>query len=320
MRAALILLVALLTGEAPALAANVVANDSSGEYVGTVLVAVAMRRETVRRTTEYCSNTYPAMKTDSAEAFVAWTNRQAGFLTVATSIRDKITHDVASDPQKTAQWNRFITADLPKQVDQIAAAMLQPLADMPVDDARQHMCADLITNAQSGALDLDTWDPKTAALLRGIAGKNTSASPVGANYKPIPANPAARHDAAALLGHWKNMQETIVHYNGLVNSTTPPCTTDFDSVRSTYVCSDGQHTVRDIAGYKVPAPGQLETTTIENTAVPQSVGRHAVSSFRLEGDTLIITAYPPTTQNAPDEAVIKIESTLLRATKAASTP
>jgi hypothetical protein len=320
MRAAHILLIALLAGEAPALAANVVANDPSGEPVGTVLISVAMRHETVRRTTEYCSNTYPAMRINSAEAFVAWTNRQAGFLTVATAIRDKMTHETASDPQKAAQWNRFITTDLPKQVDQIAAAMLQPLAGMPVDDARRRMCADLIINAQSGALDLDKWDPKTAALLRGIAGKNANASPVGANYKPIPADPAARHDAVALLGHWKNMQETIVHNNGLVDSTTPPCTTDFDSVRTTYVCSDGQHTVRSIAGYKVPAPGQLETTTIENTAAPQSVGRHAVSSFRLEGDTLIVTAYPPTPQNAPDEAVIKIESVLLRSTKANSTP
>src|ERR1700751_3294245 len=102
MRAALILLVALLAGEAPALEGDVVTNDPSGERVSAALVSVAMRRETVRRTTEYCGNTYPAMKIDSAAAFVAWTNRQSGFLTVATSIRDKITQDTASVPQKAA--------------------------------------------------------------------------------------------------------------------------------------------------------------------------------------------------------------------------
>jgi hypothetical protein len=190
---------------------------------------------------------------------------------------------------------------------------------MPVDNARQHMCADLIANAQSGALDLDQWDPKTAALLRAVAGKNANASAMGTSYRPISADPAARRDAAALIGHWKNMQETIVHSNGLADSTTPPCSTDFNGARTTYVCGVGQHTVRSVSSYKVPTPGQLETTTIENTAVPQSVGRRAVSSFRLEGDTLIVTAYPPTMQNAPDEAVIKIESVLLRATTG-STP
>ncbi|HEY1503776.1 MAG TPA: hypothetical protein VGF92_05715 [Stellaceae bacterium] len=320
MRAALILLVALLVGETPAMAADVAANDPSGERVSAALVSIAMRRETVRRTTDYCGSTYPAMKTDSAEAFVAWSNRQAGFLTAATSIRDKITQDTAGNPQQAEQWNRFVTGDLPKQVDQLAAAMLQPLTDMPLDDARQHMCADLISNAQSGALDIDKWDPKTAALLRGVAGKNARASPVGANYKPIPADPGERRDAAALIGHWKNMQETLVHYNGLVDTTTPPCTTDFDGARTAYVCGDGEHTVRSVANYKVAGPGHLETTTVENTAVPQSVGRHAVSTFRLEGDTLIVTAYPPTAENAPDESVIKIESMLLRAVKPDSPP
>lgn len=320
MRGIVFFLLGLLAGAVPALAADAAANDPSADRVTAALVSVAMRRETMRRTTDYCGTTYPAMKIAGAEAFVTWTNRQSGFLTVATSIRDKITHDTASDPQKAQQWNRFVTTDLPKQVDQLAAAMLEPLTGMPVDNARQHMCADLIANAQSGALDLDQWDPKTAALLRGIAGKNASASPMGTSYKPISADPAARRDAAALIGHWKNMQETIVHSNGLADSTTPPCATDFDGARTTYVCGDGQHTARSVSSYKVPAPGQLETTTIENTAVPQSVGSRAVSSFRLEGDTLIVTAYPPTIQNAPDQAVIKIESVLLRATTAGSTP
>ena len=320
MRAALILLIALLAGEAPALAANVAANDSSGERVGAALISISMRRETVRRTTEYCGNTYPAMKTGSAEAFAAWIRRQAGFLTVATSIRDKITHDTASDPQKAASWNRFVTNDLPKQVDQLAGAMLQPLIDMPVDAGRRHMCTDLIANAQSGALDIDKWDPKAAALLREIAGKSARASPADASDKPMPANPQARRDAAALIGHWKNMQQIITHFDGLADRTTPPCTTDFDGTRTIYACGDGQKTARSVARYKVPAPGQLETTTIENTAVPQSVGSHAVSSFRLEGDTLIVTAYPPTTENAPDQAAIKIESILLRAAKPGSAP
>jgi len=320
MRSALILLFALLAGEAPALAADVFTYDTPGEKVGAALARVAMRRETVRRTTDYCGNTYPATKAASAEAFVTWTTRQAGFLTVAASIRDQIMRDTAGEPQKAAQWQRFFSDEMPKQVDQLAGAMLQPLAEMPVDDARRHMCADLIANAQSGALDLDTWDPHVAALLREIAGKSAKDSPVGARYRPMPPDPKARHDAAALIGHWKNMQQTIVHFDGLADRTTPPCTTDFDGARSIYVCGDAQSTGRSVAAYTVPAPGQLETTTIENTAAPQSVGSHAVSSFRLEGDTLVITAYPAAAQNAPDEAVIEIESILLRAVKEGSAP
>jgi hypothetical protein len=316
----LFFLAGLLAGAAPALAADVAANNPSGERVSAALVSVAMRHETVRRTTQYCGNTYPAMKTDSAEAFVAWTTRQAGFLTVATSIRDKITRETASDPQKAASWNRFVATDLPKQVDQLAGAMLQPLIDMPVDAGRRHMCTDLIANAQSGALDLDKWDPKAAALLREIAGKSASASPADTGNKPVSVNPQARRDAAALIGHWKNMQQILTHFDGLADRTTPPCNTDFDGARTIYVCSDGKNTIRSVATYKVPAPGQLETTTIENTAAPQSVGSHALSSFRLEGDTLIVTAYPAATQRSPDQAVIKIESILLRAVKPGSPP
>ncbi len=116
------------------------------------------------------------------------------------------------------------------------------------------------------------------------------------------------------------MLQTIIHFNGLEDRATPPCSTDFDGARSIDVCSDAQTSVRSVAQYKVPVPGELETTTVENTAAPQSVGAHAVSSFRVEGDTLIITAYPPTTQNTPDDAVIKIESILLRAVKDGSAP
>lgn len=319
-RFAYFLLLGLLAGALPARAADVAAKDVSVESVGAALISLGMRHETVRRTTTYCGNAYPAMKTDSAEAFVAWTDRQSGFLTVASSVRDQITRDTASDPQKAAQWHRFVSEDLPKQVDLLAGAMLQPLIDMPVEDARRHMCADLIANAQSGALDLDTWDPKAAALLRGIAGKSASASPAGASDKPMAADPTARRDAAALLGHWKNMQQIITHYNGLADRATPPCDTDFDGVRTVYQCSTGQSTARSVSQYTVPVPGRLETTTIENTAAPQSVGRQAVSSFRVEGDTLIVTAYPAATQNSPDEAVIKIESILLRAVKPGSSP
>ncbi len=64
MRGALILLFALLAGEAPALAADVLTYDTPGERVGAALVSMAMRRETVRRTTGYCGNTYPAMKAE----------------------------------------------------------------------------------------------------------------------------------------------------------------------------------------------------------------------------------------------------------------
>jgi len=116
------------------------------------------------------------------------------------------------------------------------------------------------------------------------------------------------------------MQQIIVRFDGLADRTTPPCDSDFDGVRSISVCSDGQNTIRSVAAYQVPAPGQLETTTIENNAAPQSVGNHTVSSFRLEGDTLIVTAYPPVTQRSPDETVIKIESILLRAVNPGSTP
>src|SRR6185437_875121 len=104
MRAALILLLALFAGGSPALAADVLSYDAPGERVGAALLSVAMRRETVRRTTEYCGNAYPAMKTTSAEAFVTWVNRQSGFLTVAASIRDQITRGTASDPAKAAPW------------------------------------------------------------------------------------------------------------------------------------------------------------------------------------------------------------------------
>lgn len=320
MRGAVFFLFGLLTGTVPATAADVTTHDVSSERVGAALVSVAMRHETVRRTTEYCGNTFPAMKGDAEEAFVAWTSRQTGFLTVATSIRDKITRNTASDPQKAAEWNRFVTNDLPKQVDQLAGAMLQPLIDMPVDEGRRHMCADLIANAQSGTLDLDKWDPKAAALLREIAGKSASASPANVSNKPVSADPRARRDAAALIGHWKNMQQIITHFDGLADRTTPPCDTDFDGTRTIYVCSDGKNTIRSVSAYKVPAPGQLETTTIENTAAPQSVGSHAVSSFRVEGNTLIVTAYPAATQRSPDQAVIKIESILLRAVKPGSPP
>jgi hypothetical protein len=308
-------LLALLTVTAPALAAAVVADSHSLERVSAALISVAMRHETVRRTTEYCGNTFPAMKDVAEEAFVTWTSRQAGFLTVATSIRDKITQGTASEPQKAAEWNRFVATDLPRQVDQIAGAMLLPLTDMPVEDGRRHMCADLIANAQSGALDLDRWDPKTAALLREIAGKGASASPADASSKPQSADPRARRDAAALIGHWKNMQQIVVHFDGLADRTTPPCDSDFDGARSISVCNDGQNTIRSVAAYQVPSPGRLETTTIASNAASQSVGGHTVSSFRLEGDTLIITAYPPVTQRSPDAAVIKIESILLRAVK-----
>lgn len=320
MRGAISFLFLLLAGVVPARAADVPAKDTSGERVSAALVSVAMRHETVRRTTDYCGDTYPAMKTDGAEAFVAWTVRQAGFLTVATSIRNKITRDVARDPQKAASWNRFVATDMPKEVDQIAGAMLQPLVDMPVDEGRRRMCADLIANAQAGALDLDKWDPKTAALLREIAGKNAGASPIDAASKPEAPDPKARRDAAALIGHWKNMQQIITHFDGLAERTTPPCDTDFDGGRATYLCGNGRNNARSVAAYTVPSPGRLETTTIENSAAPQSVGSHGIASFRLEGDTLIVSAYPPTAQNAPDNAVIKIESLLLRAVKAGSTP
>jgi len=267
---------------APAGAAEVFTYDTPGEKIGAALVATAARREIVRRTTEYCGDKYPAIKAESQEAFVAWVGRQRGFLMVAEGLRDQMRK--TSDPEKAAQWKQILDIYIPKQIDGVAAATLQSIADMPIDEMRRKMCADFVAKARSGGLDLDKWEPGIAASLRELAGKSAS-EPAGSPPPEVKPDPKARRDAAAIIGHWKNERQTFYRFDGGSQSLVAPCTVDLTRERMTSLCEDGRGgTVRSVHSFKIPAPGIFETIMIENSAQPQSVGTRGRSSFRVEGE------------------------------------
>ena len=289
--------------------------DTPGEKLTAGVIAPFGRREVVRRTMESCSKTFPEMKFDSRTTLVLWTQRQSGFLDVAAALRDRLaaTAEKAGNKKGAAQWRKFVAEVLPKQID-VAGRM----TDMALDEsgadlaAKRSLCREFMTKVSSGGTDLDRWDPVNAKYLRDFAGKDFKegkpAANIGAGNRP--AGASTRTDAAALNGRWKLARSTSYLLDGTISvSSSIPCTFDFSADKLVSECAPPSgRKMRVVYSYRVPSPGRYELEVIQNDGRPDTVGTRSDSTFRVEGDELFVTGYPPTSARAPEKSPLMLES------------
>jgi hypothetical protein len=295
--------------------------DTPGEKLTAGVIAPFGRREIVRRTTESCGKAFPEMAFEARATLVLWTQRQSGFLDVAAALRDRLaaTAEKAGNKKGAAQWRKFVAEVLPKQID-----MAGRMTDMALDEsgadlaAKRSLCRELMDKVASGRADLDRWDPVNAKYLREFAGKDfkegKAKAEVGSRGRA--ANASSRTDAAALLGHWKLIHSTSYLLDGTVaESTATPCSFDFSADKLASECAPAGRKMRIVYSYRVPAPGRYELEVLENAGRPDSVGMRSESSFRVEGDDLFVTGYPPTSARAPEKSPLMLESVSHRETR-----
>jgi len=288
-------------------AAEILTYDTPGEKAGAGMVAPPGHREQVRSLTAYCGTAFPTLKGAAQEAFVRWVGRHAGFLRASQSLREQALK--APDPEKAAQFRQLIDDDMPKAIQSMARNALQPLENLPQPEARQTMCRQIIAAIDDRRFDLDARDPAIAAYLREITGRQPGESAAAPAPETLPAlSPAARQDAAALPGRWQAVR-TIIHlFNGTAQTRTTPCTIDFSVARFISECPGKDGPLRIVYAYHLLAPGRFESEIVEHRAMPNLRGRRSETAFQVDGDKLVLTAYPPVSATTPETAPVKIES------------
>ena len=191
------------------------------------------------------------------------------------------------------------------------------MTDMALDEggadlaAKRSLCREFMTKVRSGGADLDRWDPVNAKYLRDFAGKEFKEGKPAANIAAgdRPTGASARTDAAALNGRWKIVRSTSYLLDGTISvSSSTPCTFDFSAGKLVSECATAGRKMRVVYSYRVPSPGHYELEIVQNDGRPDTVGTHSDSTFRVEGDELFVTGYPPTSAHAPEKSPLMLES------------
>jgi hypothetical protein len=294
-------------------AADLFTYDTPGEKLGAGMFAPFGRREVVRRTTESCARSFPEMMVEARETLVLWTQRQAGFLAVAATLRDNVatTAEKSGNPQAAAQWRKIVAESMPKQVDTVGR-MTDTALDEGVDaGAKRGLCRDFVAKVVSGGADLDQWDPVNAKYLRELAGDDFKepAAAARAGVRHAPAGGNSRTDATALIGRWKLVRSTGYFLNGTTaENTSASCSLEFAAAKLVSECMPAGQKIRIVFAYRVPSPGRYEVEIVEHETLPKLVGTRSTSSFRVDGEELFVTSYPPTAVNAPERSPLVVEA------------
>jgi hypothetical protein len=303
-----------VAGSGAATANDLFTYDTPGEKLTAGVIAPFGRREVVRRTTESCGKAFPELKFDLRSTLVLWTQRQAGFLSVAAALRDGLaaTAEKAGNTKGATQWRKFVAEVLPKQID-TAGRMTEVALDESGADlaAKRSLCREFMTKVASGGADLDRWDPAIAKYLRDFAGKEFKEGKPAANVAATnrPASTSTRTDAAALIGRWKLVRSKSYLLDGTIaESKSTSCTFDFSADKLVSECAPSGRKMRVVYSYRVPSPGRYELEVIQNEGRPDTVGMRSDSTFRVDGDELSITGYPPTSTQAPEKSPLLLES------------
>jgi hypothetical protein len=118
-------------------------------------------------------------------------------------------------------------------------------------------------------------------------------------------------NAISLYGRWRTEKITNYFADGTSREDTGQCKVEFSGDRLLSECSVGGRVFRVLYAYQVRDPGHYEAEVIEHAVYPTLVGLRSTTAFRVEGDKLFTTAFPPTT-SGPSGAPTKIESVSVR--------
>jgi len=294
-------------------AAEIFTYDTPAELFGASLAVTQGLRELVRRTADYCGQTFPEMKADSREAVVEWSSRHADFLALTASMRQSAL--AVSDPEKAAQLKQLIEDYLPKQTAAMADTLVRSIEDMPRPEVKQAMCRNTIGAVNAGKFDIETRDPAVAKYLRGVLGKQPKELAASADPDPIemPASPSSRTDALPLHGRWKVISTKYYLFNGTTRSTTTnPCHVEYSEQRVVSECERGTAKLRVVYTYRLLEPGRYEAEIVEHSTTSSLIGTRSLVVFRVEQGKLYIVAYPATAPTTAETAPLKVISILQR--------
>jgi hypothetical protein len=301
-----------------AAARDVFTYDTPGEQFGAATISPLGHREIVRRTTDYCAETFADIKASSRQAFVVWVRRQSAYLVLADAMRGHMRKmaeaEASRNPELAKQWRSLLDQTLPKTVQLSGRMAVMALQEGPgTPEVKRNLCLKFNANAISGALDLETWDPVNAKFLQdGLPSSPRETAPTDPMGDLGTTRGTPRLEAAAPLGRWTTARAKMYLLDGTLITPPGSCTIEYTPQRYVSECVVSGRKLRSGFSYKVIAPGRYQAELVENPGFPSAIGTRVESMFRVNGDELLIVTFPPVAPNAPEKSPIKTEAVLKR--------